>query len=717
MPAVWLAVVLLLVMAWLPAAAAGAKEEASCITSANAARSLPRETLASGLPVCLDGVVLVHHLFTPGGGDSMLFVHDGTEGIYVNAAGLGTELAPGTSVRVRGRVVAGEFAPMVGEGHVEVLGEGILPAPRDSTCDALLSGAEDSQWIRLAGIIRAVSLVDGQIRFELAVGNREIPVYVAGHCAKVPPAANLVDAEVTVTGAGLTGFNPRGQILSSLMMTPSLRMVEVDAPPRPLADLPERSVDRLLSFTPKGVSGHRVKVTGIVTHCDARGSVYLRDGSCSLQAMSQSPAVFEPGTRVEAIGFPKPGLAAPFLDYTIFRVLGACAPPAPWPATDAQAMSGDYEAALVTIGGRLVEQTIGAEGLRLMMGDGEAVFPAKLALAPGQSPPRLEVGSHLQLTGIALTEGGVERREGAGFRPTAWHLKLRSPADVRILRRPGWWNMHRILTIAAVLAVVLLATFLWIVALRRKVAAQTAWIKAQAQHQATVEERNRIARELHDTLAQGFAGTAFTLEGIATMLQREGHPVRKHVELALHMVRHGLSEARRSVMNLRSEALEDRDLASALEETAHRLVEGSGIELETDLCAPAPDLSQSEQFHLFRIGVEALTNAVQHGKPRVLRLRLRVSGPALQLEVSDDGSGFDPGSLSGGVNFGVRGMRERAKLIHADFQLSSGPGSGTRVTVALPIGGARPGPPGPELSSRSPAELLPARTRAEVPVD
>lgn len=657
------------------------------IGSVKEARALSKADLASGKPIALESVVLAHSLAKPVSDYSLLFVHDGTEGIFVNAFGQQETLQPGTKVLVTGSVVAGDFAPAVGGGHAKVIGRGTLPAPLVAGYDDLLTGKEDSQWVQVSGIVRAVSLVESQIRLELAMGSREIPVYVAGHVDSIPPEANLVDAQVTITGACITGFNPRGQILSAILMTPSLDMVELKTPPHPLEEIPRRSINALLSFTPGGVSGHRVKIEAVVTHCDPGDSVYLTDGRNALRALTKSNATLAPGTRVEAIGFPKPGLAAAVLDYSEFRTLGTTPPPKPVPVNYKQAISGDYEAALVSIVGRVVEQTRHATELRLLMDSGESVFPANLTIEPGQPPVELQNGSYLRLTGIALTEGEVERRGGAGFRPTAWHLDLRNAADIQIVRRPAWWTMQRVIMASAALAIVLLGTFLWIGALGRRVAAQTAVIKEKTQREATLEERNRIARELHDTLAQGFAGTAFTLEGIASMLRQDTHPALAHVEMALNMVRHSLTEARRSLMNLRAEALEFRDLASALKETASNLIGQSGVQLITDLKPPGVPLSNNEESNLFRIGVEAVTNAIRHGNPTRLHLSLHRSESTLELAVADDGAGFDPVQPSDCGHFGVLGMQERARLIHAELKILSQPGAGTKVLVTLPLHG------------------------------
>ena len=201
---------------------------------------------------------------------------------------------------------------------------------------------------------------------------------------------------------------------------------------------------------------------------------------------------------------------------------------------------------------------------------------------------------------------------------------------------------------------------------------------------AALEERNRIARELHDTLAQGFAGTAFALEGIATNLDPEDGRLRPQIEMALRMVRHSLSEARRSVMNLRANALENRDLASALDETARKLIAGQEIELRTQIQPLAAPLPPAVENNIFRIGVEAITNALRHGKPRVIEVRLQSENASVELLVRDDGAGFDPANLAAAGHFGVLGMRERARQMKADLEITTAPGSGCEVRLVVP---------------------------------
>lgn len=210
--------------------------------------------------------------------------------------------------------------------------------------------------------------------------------------------------------------------------------------------------------------------------------------------------------------------------------------------------------------------------------------------------------------------------------------------------------------------------------------------QAQAQFSLVLAERNRIARELHDTLAQGFAGIAFQLEAVATKLTEAPGQAQQHLNLALNMVRHSLAEARRSVMNLRSAALESGDLATALAETAKQMMGHKPVEVQVQTVGTVRPLPPKIEDHLLRVGQEAITNSLRHSQAGRIQIELNYQPHEVSLCVQDNGAGFDlqTSQRANGTNFGLLGMQERAKQMGARLNVTSSPGHGTEVEVRVP---------------------------------
>lgn len=211
--------------------------------------------------------------------------------------------------------------------------------------------------------------------------------------------------------------------------------------------------------------------------------------------------------------------------------------------------------------------------------------------------------------------------------------------------------------------------------------------RAQAQFSVVLAERNRIARDLHDTLAQGFAGIAFQLEAVATKLTDAPAQAQQHLTLALNMVRHSLAEARRSVMNLRSATLENGDLATALAESARQMVGQKPVDVRVQTVGAARPIPPKIENNLLRVGQEAITNSLKHGQAGTIQIELNYQPRTVTLRIRDDGQGFEipAAHRPNGAHFGLLGMRERAKQMGARLDLKSSPGQGTEVEVEVQV--------------------------------
>jgi PAS domain S-box-containing protein len=223
-------------------------------------------------------------------------------------------------------------------------------------------------------------------------------------------------------------------------------------------------------------------------------------------------------------------------------------------------------------------------------------------------------------------------------------------------------------------------------ATQASLAIQLTQLAKTARQSAVLEERNRLASEIHDSLAQSFAGISMQLSAAAGAMKRKSKDGLSHVERATDLARFGLSEARRSALSLRSNVIEESGLIEAL----HRLVERSNIPglLRCSFRSSRvreESLAPPVQQDLLRIAQEAISNALRHAQPTVISVSLRFDPPNLVLKIRDNGSGIADGRSSGG-GFGFANMRARAKNLGAELDIRSTAGSGTSVVVRFPIG-------------------------------
>ena len=261
---------------------------------------------------------------------------------------------------------------------------------------------------------------------------------------------------------------------------------------------------------------------------------------------------------------------------------------------------------------------------------------------------------------IARNNDGFWSESGASF-----------PISIQPHYYQTWWFD---VLLFALLSLAVYAIFAWRVQ------------QVQARFNAVLGERNRIAREIHDTLAQGFAGMSVQLELVSRLWSSSSEAAREHLDQARLLVRSSLSDARQSIWELRSQSAEQQDFAGRFSKLARQMSESSTAKVQLEVHGTYRPLGFKVEDELFRIGQEAVTNAVRHAGAQNISINLTFDTRKLRMTVADDGKGF-----SGEVNsygpeghFGLKGMRERADQINAQLTIDSGLGSGTRISVEAP---------------------------------
>ena len=219
------------------------------------------------------------------------------------------------------------------------------------------------------------------------------------------------------------------------------------------------------------------------------------------------------------------------------------------------------------------------------------------------------------------------------------------------------------------------------------IAVERARLFTRSAQLGAAEERNRLAREIHDTLAQGLAAVALQLESVDALFDAgaEGERLRAGVLRALSLTRANLEEARRSVLDLRAAPLEGQSLVKALESLAGETRLRRGKRVTFTVTGAGRPLPMRIEVGVYRIAQEALTNVLRHSRATAAHLSLTMTPEEVRLVIDDNGDGFDASRVSHD-RFGLRGMNERARLLNGELRLATCPGEGTRIEVVVPLG-------------------------------
>jgi ligand-binding sensor domain-containing protein/signal transduction histidine kinase len=207
--------------------------------------------------------------------------------------------------------------------------------------------------------------------------------------------------------------------------------------------------------------------------------------------------------------------------------------------------------------------------------------------------------------------------------------------------------------------------------------------QVEAQFQAVLQERNRIAREIHDTLAQGFAAVSVQLEIVSRLLSSSLDSAKEHLDQARVLVRNSLAEARRSIWDLRSQSGENEDLAARLSKMATRVGDCAPGKIRLQVRGTYRPLAPKVEDELLKIAQEALTNAIRHAHANHINIELAFDVKRVRMTIADDGCGFATSANAPGPDghFGLQGMRERAEQIEAELTVQSSPGKGTKISL------------------------------------
>ncbi|WAC21180.1 sensor histidine kinase [Luteolibacter sp. SL250] len=670
-------------------------QEIPVVTQAKDLYRLNRAEMLYPTPVRIRGVVTYNR------GDEFndFTMQDETGGLVADAPGTANQLmiglVPGQEVVIEGVTMVNP--PPTPRVKVEKLIPGRmagLPAPLPFTPEALLGGAGRLCHVEFSGVIREAH-VDTKLeppRLILSLGppGSRLAVWLA-RFDDVSMAALKPDTRVRVHGVSMSWTSANLQPYSTFVVVQDPTQIEVLSPPSDTGKLPVTPIGQLLSTVPEGFENRRQRISGTVTLRWSDEAVVIQDdtgGILSYPAAGEMPAI---GDRVDCVGFLSPDRGRVILDESSYGDFRPGAPPLPeLVSADLllnEAPIKDRDALLVSTTGVFRSSgRSGTHGLIQVESEGvmfDVVFPPGGALSPEVLP-----GSLIEVTGVAKFVFTGRSTTAGGRALDRFEIHLPTMAGIKVLSAPSWWTPRRFAVVAGVILFCLLLSLLWVISLRRRVAARSALlvreIRARHEQRVLLEERARLAGDLHDTLSQSLSGAVVQME-LADSL--DASPAAEtHRLLARRLINRSYEDLRRAVWDLTPSVLLNQDLPSALRSVAGEQSADHNCGITIEAGEDLPGLPERSRSHLLRICQEAIHNAIRHGAASEIRVSLKQVEDSMLLVIRDNGRGFDPGKIPGPTDghFGLSSMRNRVLRLGGAFGVDTSP-AGTVVSVTVPI--------------------------------
>lgn len=589
----------------------------------------------------------------------------------------------GDRLRIRGNLtVSPEEHPFFSVTNLSVVGHVPLPPTREVSGSDVADGSCNFQRIRVRGVVS--SLFDDELdrRYVWMILNtRTSPVRVPVEKSVYPREflRALIDAEIEVTGIPLPTSGTRRRLGSQINVRTREDLRVLKPSPSDPFDAPP------LANT---LSPHRQRVSGTVVAV-GRGRFFLRTSTRRLITVHQSDndSPPEPGTTVTAVGFVE-------MDPFRAQLYEALVRTEPRATTSAEKilpltlttlydnnfkiekLNTDYHGQILRLHGTVSAATDNSGGpAAFLVTDGTRIVRVDLSAAL-EAKARPAVGSQVEITGLCLADYTTTTPIRAFPRLRVYTLIPRSADDIRVLSRPPWWTPTRLAALAGLLFVVLVGSGIWNLSLKRKSERRGRDLYQErighALAEQKVEERTRLAVELHDSVSQTLTGVALQLAG-------------GEVETAKTMLDSCRDELRRCLWDLRSRTFEEKDLTEAVTRTITPHL--SGIQATVRFNVPRERLSESLTHAILRIIRELVVNAIRHGQAKQIRIAGEMHRNTVSFSVADDGCGFVPETAPGPEqgHFGILGIRERIEDFDGDLKIASSPGQGAKFTVTLTV--------------------------------
>ena len=493
---------------------------------------------------------------------------------------------------------------------------------------------------------------------------------------------NLIDADVSIRGLVVHSWGNERHLGAHLTIrgSDSIRVL-TPAPTSPF-DAP--------AFSRVGCT-HRQRMSGSVIAAGRHRAIVLADdGAIALAVPSENSELPVSGRRVTLSGFAETDPLRLRFTEALFKDEGPGVSPSE-PIRDIDSLKlvgGAYHGSVIAVSGPVLAVSVDADGtvaeLATQFDDVRVTIDVSALNLRREDLPG--AGSIVQFAGACVNEYESSSPVEAFPRFRDIVLIPRSVDGIKVLRAPPWWTPFRLLLVILFLLLAIAFILVWnraikIVSERRGRELYDERI-GHALAEQKVEERTRLAIELHDSISQTLTGVSLQLDGAAKMSSAGGSPMEL-LSSARQMVAWCRGELRRCLWDLRSRAFEGSDMTEAVMRTLAPHRENADVQVRFNV--PRERLSESTVHTVLRIIRELVVNAIRHGGAKSVKIAGEYHGGTVSFSVRDDGFGFDPATAPGPLqgHFGLQGVRERLDKFNGNLMIDSRPGKGTRIFVTL----------------------------------
>ena len=557
-----------------------------------------------------------------------------------------------------------------------------------------------------------VDIVPDEVDFRYSVlllkdGSSVFPVFIRDTFDR----ERTIDARVRATGiynrltTGLRRFS--GPFIEVKTTDTNDSITVIDPPPSDRFDVP--ALDPANYLTPKDVMqmGRR-SVTGrvLATWGGNRLMLDVKGTPVNITLIQGTP--LPPcGTTVRAAGYPETDLYRVNLTKAIWKEIPSGAEKAERVrATTAKRVldnsklylckiDSEAHGRIIRLAGRVINTPTGdTPRMRLDLVSEGYHFSVDYSSVPSAADG-ISVGCEIEVTGCCLLESESWTPYEVFPQIREFSVVVRTPADIRILARPPWWTPARLLIVIAVLFAALLAFFVWNRVLNRIVERRgRALFRAEianATSELRLDERTRLAVELHDTISQNLTGASMRIDAARRVLDTDRDKTLRNLDVASRTLTSCREELRNCIWDLKNQSLEEKDLADAIRQTLDRHSEDAKISVRFSV--PRARLTDKTAHALLQIIRELTVNAIRHGGAKSVRIAGAVENGSLLFSVTDDGCGFDPDAHPGVSegHFGLNGVAERIRKFNGTMTIDSARGKGTRIAAAFKLPNAGQG--------------------------